>query len=261
MFISEEVRKRPDQAEADRFYNYPYVALEEALANAVYHKDYSQREPIEVSIKPGRIEILSFPGPLPPLKIKDLNNGVARIRTYRNRRIGDFLKELRLTEGRCTGVPKIYRAMKANGSPPALFDTDSEFRYFLVILPIHPEASSTHLNTPAEGQTHRYTGVFNEQTHRYTGVYIEEKSQYASPVTPHKCTSTEDLRHLIHKICSTEAFTAQQLIVILKRKDKKHLVRKFLTPMIKEGLLRYLNPEDEDSPTQAYLACTDKSQK
>jgi predicted HTH transcriptional regulator len=34
----EEVRKRPDRAEADRFYNYPYVALEEALANAVYHK-------------------------------------------------------------------------------------------------------------------------------------------------------------------------------------------------------------------------------
>lgn len=48
MFIKEEIRKRPDRAEADRFYNYPYVALEEALANAVYHKDYAQREPIEI---------------------------------------------------------------------------------------------------------------------------------------------------------------------------------------------------------------------
>jgi hypothetical protein len=28
MFIKEEIRKRPDRAEADRFYNYPYVALE-----------------------------------------------------------------------------------------------------------------------------------------------------------------------------------------------------------------------------------------
>lgn len=39
LFIREEIRKRPDRAEADRFYNYPYMALEEALANAVYHKD------------------------------------------------------------------------------------------------------------------------------------------------------------------------------------------------------------------------------
>ena len=88
MFIKEEIRKRPDRAEADRFYNYPYVALEEALANAVYHKDYAQREPIEISIHTDRIEILSFPGPLPPLKIEDLNKGSVRVRTYRNRRIG-----------------------------------------------------------------------------------------------------------------------------------------------------------------------------
>ncbi len=125
MFITEEIRKRPDRAEADRFYNYPYVALEEALANAVYHKDYAQREPIEISIRPDRIEILSFPGPLSPLKIEDLNRGSAHVRTYRNRRIGDFLKELHLTEGRCSGVPKIHKAMQENGSPPAIKQTKS----------------------------------------------------------------------------------------------------------------------------------------
>jgi ATP-dependent DNA helicase RecG len=91
MLIKEEVRKRPDRAEADRFYNYPYEALEEVLANAVYHKNYAQREPIEISIHSDRIEILSFPGPLPPLKIEDLKKGSVRVRTYRNRRIGDFL--------------------------------------------------------------------------------------------------------------------------------------------------------------------------
>jgi ATP-dependent DNA helicase RecG len=101
-------------AEADRFYNYPYVALEEALANAVYHKDYAQREPIEISIRPDRIEILSFPGPLPPLKIEDLNRGSALVRTYRNRRIGDFLKELHLTEGRCTSFTSFATEEKGN---------------------------------------------------------------------------------------------------------------------------------------------------
>lgn len=63
------------------------------------------------------------------------------VRTYRNRRIGDFLKELHLTEGRCTGVPKIRKAMEENGSPMPIFKTDENLSFFLVTLPIHPEAS------------------------------------------------------------------------------------------------------------------------
>ena len=46
--LTERVVKHPDRAEADRFYNYPYAAIEEALSNAVYHKGYDEREPIEV---------------------------------------------------------------------------------------------------------------------------------------------------------------------------------------------------------------------
>ena len=38
VIITEKIIKYPDRAEADRFYNYPYAAIEEALANAVYHK-------------------------------------------------------------------------------------------------------------------------------------------------------------------------------------------------------------------------------
>lgn len=75
MYIREEVRKIPNQAEAERFYNYPFLAIEESLANAVYHKNYQKREPIEVRIYPDRIEIQSFPGPLPPVTIEELNKG------------------------------------------------------------------------------------------------------------------------------------------------------------------------------------------
>ena len=60
--IEERVRKYPDRAESDRYFNYPYDAIEEALANAVYHKGYDVREPIEVRVLPDRIELLSFPG-------------------------------------------------------------------------------------------------------------------------------------------------------------------------------------------------------
>ena len=48
--IEEHVRKISDRAEAERFFNYPYVAVEEALANAIYHKSYEFGAPIEVQI-------------------------------------------------------------------------------------------------------------------------------------------------------------------------------------------------------------------
>ena len=35
---------------------------------------------------------------------------------YRNRRLGEYLKELELTEGRSTGIPTIQNVLKANGS-------------------------------------------------------------------------------------------------------------------------------------------------
>jgi ATP-dependent DNA helicase RecG len=59
-------------------------------------------------------------------------------RRYRNRRIGEFLKELGLTEGRATGIPKIYDALERNGSPRPHIETDEGRTYFLIKLPIHP---------------------------------------------------------------------------------------------------------------------------
>lgn len=59
-------------------------------------------------------------------------------RRYRNRRIGEFLKELHLTEGRNTGFGKILRALEKNGSPKPLFETDDERTSFAATLFIHP---------------------------------------------------------------------------------------------------------------------------
>jgi len=58
----------------------------------------------------------------------------------RDRRIGEFLKELNLTEGRGTGIPKILRAIQKNGSPLPVFETDDDRTYFVARFPIHPGA-------------------------------------------------------------------------------------------------------------------------
>jgi predicted HTH transcriptional regulator len=126
-----------DRAEADRFFNYPFAALEEALVNAVYHRSYEEREPIEVRILPDHITITSYPGADRSISLEELAAGSVVSRRYRNRRIGDFLKELELTEGRGTGIPKIQRAMRSNGSPPAEFKTDADRTFFTIVLPMH----------------------------------------------------------------------------------------------------------------------------
>jgi ATP-dependent DNA helicase RecG len=64
-------------------------------------------------------------------------------RRYRNRRIGEFLKELELSEGRGTGIPKILRAMADNASPLPQFETDADRTFFLVRLPMRPAPAAT----------------------------------------------------------------------------------------------------------------------
>ena len=61
-FITERIIKVPDRAEATRFFNYPFAAIEEALVNALYHRSYEIREPIEVRINPDNIRVVSHPG-------------------------------------------------------------------------------------------------------------------------------------------------------------------------------------------------------
>lgn len=137
--IKTKVIKHKDREKSDRFINYPFDAIEEALANAVYHKNYELAEPIEVRILPTAIEIISYNGVDPSIKQLEFDAGRVRARRYRNRRIGEFLKELKLTEGRGTGIPTIVNSLKENGSPAPIFDiNDPERTHFVVEIPIHP---------------------------------------------------------------------------------------------------------------------------
>jgi ATP-dependent DNA helicase RecG len=135
--LKTETKKVTGQAESITTSNYPYNAIEEAICNAVYHKSYSDQKPIEIQILPDRIEILSYPGPLPPIRNADLQQRRVIARDYRNRRIGDFLKELKLTEGKATGIPVIRDEMAKNGNPEPVFYTNEERTLFLVTLPCH----------------------------------------------------------------------------------------------------------------------------
>lgn len=135
--LKEVVIKSSDKAEATRISNYPYAAIEEILANAVYHRSYQEKEPITVRITAEAIEITSFPGFDRSISDKDIAELNIRARVYRNRRIGDFLKELKLIEGRNTGFPNAIKALKANGSGMPRFEMDEGRSFLSVTIPIH----------------------------------------------------------------------------------------------------------------------------
>lgn len=136
--LKEKIIKKNNEAESIRIWNYPFKAVEEILSNAVYHKSYQINEPITVRSTRESLEITSFPGFERHIKDSDIEALNIRGKIYRNRRIGDFLKELRLIEGRNTGFPNAINALNANGSPMLKIEMDEERRFVTVTIPIHP---------------------------------------------------------------------------------------------------------------------------
>lgn len=168
-YLREIVLKQPQRAESLRVWNFPFAALEEALVNAVYHRSYELREPIEVQITPQELFVLSFPGPDRSIRLEDLQSGRAVSRRYRNRRIGEFLKELRLSEGRATGLPRIFKEMKKNGSPSPIFETDEERTTFLIRLPAHPLSHATENAAQPVGPLIDISRIINHAPAKLTG--------------------------------------------------------------------------------------------
>ena len=98
------------------------------------------------------IEIVSFPGPDRSVTQEGLKRYKVSNRRYRNRRIGDILKELHLTEGRNTGFGKILSALEENGSPKPEFETDEGHNYFITRLFIHEAFIEKELKETEVGQ-------------------------------------------------------------------------------------------------------------
>ena len=168
---------------------YPYDAIEEAVVNSVYHRDFLQHEPIEITIEPSGISILNCPGPDRSISKEDIAKGdMLKSRRYRNRRLGDFLKELDLTEGRSTGVPTIQAKLVENGSPRAIFETTDDRLTFLVTIPIH-EGCSDSSETKSESSG---TSLSSSEESIETVGFSSEKSTGSSEKTSNSSEKTSN---------------------------------------------------------------------
>lgn len=108
-------------------WEFPVVALREAIINAFVHADYAQRGAVlRLMIFSDRIEIEN-PGNLPPgLTIADIRRGVSKLR---NRVIGRVFHELGLIEQWGSGIQRMMDACRQAGLPePELEEIGSGFR-------------------------------------------------------------------------------------------------------------------------------------
>ena len=241
-YLKERVVKHPHKPEAERFWNYPVAAIEEAVGNAIYHRSYEEREPVEVRITPDEMLILSYPGADRSLQMEDLQRGQAVSRRYRNRRIGEFLKELELAEGRSTGVPKILRAMRNNGSPPPSFETDDDRTWFRVRLPVHP--SFTADVASGEQDTEQDNLLENNDK---SSIAHQDTPQDAPHDTPQVAGSVERLIATLQREMSRADLQAA-----LKLRDRRSFGDAYLKPALQAGLIEMTVPNKPTSRHQRY---------
>ena len=239
-YLKEAVVKHADKPEADRFWNFPVAAIEEALGNAIYHRSYEEREPVEVRITPEELLVLSFPAADRSIRMEDLQQGRAVSRRYRNRRIGEFLKELDLAEGRSTGVPKILRAMRNNGSPAPRFETDDDRTWFLVRLPAHGEFSRSE----EWGGAEQHAG--QDAVHDNFLKNMERES----PTEQDTEQVTEQVGLLV--LALTGEMRRLELQDLLRIVHRPHFLETYLNPALKAGLIEMTLPDKPTSRNQRY---------
>ena len=81
-YLKETIIKHPRRPKAERFWNFPRAAIKEALTNAIYHRSYEEREPVEVRITTDELTILNFPGADRSIRMEELRTGQAISRRY-----------------------------------------------------------------------------------------------------------------------------------------------------------------------------------
>ena len=114
---------------------YPIRALQEAVINAIVHRDYEIPEPIRITVFTNRIEIQS-PGALHwGVDREKFLQGRASPK-WRNQSFAYLFNKLQLAQSEGQGIPTIIRTMKEEGCPAPIFEIESES--LTCILPANP---------------------------------------------------------------------------------------------------------------------------
>jgi hypothetical protein len=114
---------------------YPRRALQEAVINAIVHRDYEITEPNRITIFNDRIEIRS-PGALHwAVDQQKFKEGKASPK-WRNQSFAYLFNKMQLAQSEGQGIPTIIRTMREEGCPDPVFELGTES--VTCVLPAHP---------------------------------------------------------------------------------------------------------------------------
>lgn len=103
-------------------WQYPLVAIREAVVNAICHRDYTVPSHVEIRIHEDRLEVWS-PGGLPlGISLLDLQRPHSSV--LRNLGIATVFYDLELVEKWGSGVERMQEACEESGVPPPAFSED-----------------------------------------------------------------------------------------------------------------------------------------
>jgi predicted HTH transcriptional regulator len=114
---------------------YPIRALQEAVVNAIVHRDYQSPQPIRITVFSDRIEVLS-PGNLHWGVSKENFLAGKASANWRNQSFAHLFYKLDLAQNEGQGISTIMRTMQEVGCPKPLFDIGDD--NLTCILPAHP---------------------------------------------------------------------------------------------------------------------------
>jgi ATP-dependent DNA helicase RecG len=148
---------------------YPSRALQEALINALVHRDYTSREPVRVVAYADRVEITS-PGGLDPRADRERFLRGTASPVWRNRSLAWVFIRLQLAQSEGQGIPAIQRSLEAGGSPPATFTVTDDF--VTCVVPAHPRGSRVRDVMAVE--EHLFAGRFDAARDRLAPLLAQD---------------------------------------------------------------------------------------
>jgi len=112
-----------DSGKRDDKFEYPLIAVREAIVNALMHRDYSihtEGTPIQLVMYNDRMEIINQGGLYGKLTI----DGLGKIHAdTRNQTLTNILEILKIAENRYSGIPTIRMAMSEANLPEPKFES------------------------------------------------------------------------------------------------------------------------------------------
>ncbi len=103
--------------------DYPIVALQQLIRNAVMHRTYEDTNaPVRISWFSDRIEIHSPGGAFGQVNSDNFGTGIT---DYRNPHLAEAMKNLGYVQRFGIGIPTAQKQLEKNGNPPAEFRVDN----------------------------------------------------------------------------------------------------------------------------------------